>query len=304
MSRTVTALYDSRAEAEAARARLVSDVKTRSTRFIARDTAAAVDTLEIEPRDAQVYREAIRQGGHLLVAEIEAGQDPKKVIAALEEVIGTGAPHSDDIVEDAPQTFGVTPAAERPAPPRSQEPRFAARPPVPPVEPAAPRQVAPQSPQRNSEQPPAQQQAVRQPPVREERIPLVEEELRVDTRQVSRGGARVRSVIREAPAEEQVNLTQERVDLENRPSERRLSFEEVKAGGLLRDRIFEIREMREEPVITKEAFVREEVIVRKTVQERTETIRDTVRRTEVEVEELPVGDEPRRGSFGGRPDRR
>jgi stress response protein YsnF len=44
--------------------------------------------------------------------------------------------------------------------------------------------------------------------------------------------------------------------------------------------------MREEPVITKEAFVREEVIVRKTVQERTETVRDTVRRTDFELEEL------------------
>jgi stress response protein YsnF len=102
----------------------------------------------------------------------------------------------------------------------------------------------------------------------------------------SRGGARVRSVIRETPAEEQVELSEEHVDVEHRPSERRLSDEDVKAGGLLMERTFEIREMREEPVITKEAFVREEVIVRKTVQERTETVRDTVRRTDFELEEL------------------
>ena len=130
----------------------------------------------------------------------------------------------------------------------------------------------------------------------------VEDELRIGMPLKSRGGARVRSVIRETPAEEQVALSEEDVDVEHRPSERRLSFDDVKAGGLLRERIFEIREMREEPVITKEAFVREEVIIRKTVQERTETVRDTVRRTDFEV------DEPERevagGSFGGRSERR
>jgi stress response protein YsnF len=46
-------------------------------------------------------------------------------------------------------------------------------------------------------------------------------------------------------------------------------------------------------VITKEAFVREEVIVRKTVQERTETVRDTVRRTDFEREELSGADQDR-----------
>ena len=58
--------------------------------------------------------------------------------------------------------------------------------------------------------------------------------------------------------------------------------------------------MREEPVVTKIAVVREEVIVRKTMQERTETIRDTVRQTEVEVEDLPSS-EPTASTFFGQP---
>ncbi len=37
--------------------------------------------------------------------------------------------------------------------------------------------------------------------------------------------------------------------------------------------------------MSKEARVTEEVVVRKTAEERTETISDTVRRTEVEVED-------------------
>jgi stress response protein YsnF len=44
--------------------------------------------------------------------------------------------------------------------------------------------------------------------------------------------------------------------------------------------------MREEAVVSKEAFVREEVVVRKRVTERIEEVRDTVRRTEVETERL------------------
>ena len=305
MSRTVTALYESRAEAETARARLVSEVKTQSTRIIAKDTAAAVDTLKIDPANTQAYRDAIRQGCHLLVAEIEAGQDPKRVISALEQAVGSGAGERDAPSQEA-AAYGVTAEVEEaPVQLRTAEPPAQQRFEEPRVEQPKVQQPIVQQPQVAERAEPRPIQPAQATPVEEERIPLVQEELRIDRRQVSRGGARVRSVIRETPAEEHVQLTAEHVDVENRPSERRLSLEEVKSGGLLKERIFEIREMREEPVITKEAFVREEVIVRKTVQERTETVRDTVRRTEVEVEELPArSDESRRGFFGGRPNRK
>jgi stress response protein YsnF len=291
MSRTVTALYDSRAEAETARGRLVSAIKTQSTRIIAKDTAAAVDGLDLDPKQADAHRSAIRQGGHLLVADIAPGQDPRRVIAVLEQAVGA---EPEPAAPDAP-AVGVTTRVEEP--PETPAPQPAVQPKIEQPQPAT----------AETEQPAERI-------VEEARIPRVEEELRIEARQVSRGGARVRSVVRETPAEEQVALSEERVDLEHRPSERRLSIEEVKAGGLLRERVFEIREMREEPVITKEAFVREEVIVRKTVQQRTATISDTVRRTEVEVEELPAraepartehtGPEPRRGFFGGRSGRK
>ena len=52
----------------------------------------------------------------------------------------------------------------------------------------------------------------------------------------------------------------------------------------MRDQSVEVTEMAEEPVVRKKARVREEVVVGKETTQRTETIRDTVRRTEVEVE--------------------
>ncbi len=52
-----------------------------------------------------------------------------------------------------------------------------------------------------------------------------------------------------------------------------------------RERVIEAEEHAEEAVVAKEARVREELVVRKEAGERTETVRDTVRRTEVEVED-------------------
>jgi hypothetical protein len=56
----------------------------------------------------------------------------------------------------------------------------------------------------------------------------------------------------------------------------------------------EVTETHEEPVVTKEARVVEEVVIETDVREHTETVRDTVRRTEVDVE--PLGKEPTPGA--------
>ena len=56
----------------------------------------------------------------------------------------------------------------------------------------------------------------------------------------------------------------------------------------------EVTQMAEEPVVSKRARVVEEVAINKEVGERAETVRDTVRRTEVDVSDIE-GDEARRG---------
>ena len=48
----------------------------------------------------------------------------------------------------------------------------------------------------------------------------------------------------------------------------------------------------EEVVISKTPRVTEEVVIRKEAEERTETVKDTVRKTEVAVE--PAGPDPKR----------
>jgi uncharacterized protein (TIGR02271 family) len=119
---------------------------------------------------------------------------------------------------------------------------------------------------------------------REEKLEVVEEEMRVGKRAVAGGGVRVYAHVTEKPVEEQVNLRQERVDVERRPVDRPATGADVVA---FKDETIEVTEMREEAVVQKEARVVEEIAVSKDVEQRTETVRDTVRRTEVDVE--PAG---------------
>lgn len=120
----------------------------------------------------------------------------------------------------------------------------------------------------------------------EERIPVVEEELQIGTRDVVRGGARVRTHVEEVPVAEDIELMSEVVRVASRPVSRPVSEQELEQGGLLRDRVIEIAQVREEAVVSKQVFVREEVVVSKTTERRVERIHDTVRRTVVETEEL------------------
>lgn len=112
-------------------------------------------------------------------------------------------------------------------------------------------------------------------------IPVVEEELRVGKRQVEGGGVRINTHIIEEPVEETVNLHEEHVEVERRPVNRAATsadFDTFEEGTM------EFTESREEAVIDKQAHVAEEVVVRKEARDRQETVRDTVRRTEVDVD--------------------
>ena len=115
----------------------------------------------------------------------------------------------------------------------------------------------------------------------EEHIPIVEEHLDVGKRTVERGGVRLRTRIIETPVEETVTLRDETVSVERRPVDRALG--DVPADAF-RERTVEVTETDEVPVVAKAAHVREEVVVRKDVTQRAETVRDTVRHTEVEVD--------------------
>jgi len=116
-------------------------------------------------------------------------------------------------------------------------------------------------------------------------IPVVEEELRVGKRRVAAGGVRVHSRVTERPVQEQVQLREERVNVERRPVDRPISD----ADRAFQERAIEATETREEAVVDKRARVVEEVLVNKEANQRTETVRDTVRRTDVDVQQIPGG---------------
>jgi len=148
-------------------------------------------------------------------------------------------------------------------------------------------QVAMQTPQPTAEFSPAPSTAATMPG-REEVIPVYEEQLRVGKREVGRGSVRVRSYVIEMPVQEQVSLREEQVQVERRAVDRPVTATDVGAGAF-KERTIEVTATAEEAVIAKDTRVKEEIVVRKEEQDRTQTVSDTVRRTEVEVEDDRVG---------------
>jgi uncharacterized protein (TIGR02271 family) len=112
-------------------------------------------------------------------------------------------------------------------------------------------------------------------------VPVVQEDLQVGKRVVARGAVRIYSRVVEQPVEETVVLREERVRVDRQPVNRAADASDLQSG---RDEVIEVQEFTEEPVVSKQARVVEEVRVSKDATERRETVRDTVRRTEVNVE--------------------
>ncbi|GAB3801587.1 hypothetical protein GCM10028819_29110 [Spirosoma humi] len=118
-------------------------------------------------------------------------------------------------------------------------------------------------------------------------IKVIEENLEVGKREVERGGVRVRSRIIERPVEESLRLREERVHVQRTPVNRPATADDLNA---FQEGSIELIEHAEVPVVSKTANVVEEISVGKEVNERVETIRDTVRSTDVDVENLTSTD--------------
>ncbi len=118
-------------------------------------------------------------------------------------------------------------------------------------------------------------------------IPIVEEQLVVGKREVQRGGARIHTFVTERPVEESVSLHEEHVSVERRPVDRAATDADFQNKDIT------MTETAEEAVVGKTARVVEEVVVGKEASDRVETIHDTVRRTDVEVDDIK-DDAPRR----------
>src|SRR5688572_11885435 len=119
---------------------------------------------------------------------------------------------------------------------------------------------------------------------REETVQVVEEELSVGKRKVASGGVRVTTSVSERPVKETVRLREEHVEAERRSADRPLSAKEAEAA--FEEKTVEMMGTSEQIEVRKEARVVGEVVLNKESKERQQTVKDTVRRTDVEVEEI------------------
>jgi uncharacterized protein (TIGR02271 family) len=272
-------MYDTRAEAEAARDRLTSqfDVEGRAKIIDQSSTSSGqgssdLDNIAMPHEDRHAYGEGLRRGGFMLCAEVDEDEDADRVVSVLEQTSSVDLDERQDSWRNEGWTGyqGASASAG----------------------------MAGQSAMDSGAM-----TGGRDNLVQEERIPIVEEQLRVGKREVNRGGARVRSYVEEVPVDESISLREEHVDIERRPVDQPLASADLDKGALFQDRTIELTETAEEAVVGKEARVVEEVVVSKSATEHTEQVHDTVRRTHVDVDEGLTGtDRTRadgdRSSFG------
>jgi len=114
-------------------------------------------------------------------------------------------------------------------------------------------------------------------------VQLAEEALAVGKRAVRGATTRIRRFVVETPVQEQVSLRDETVTLE------RHAVTDGRPVGAtdFADKVVEMTETSEKAVVSKTARVVEEVNLRKDVTDRVETVKDTLRRDEVEIEKVP-----------------
>jgi stress response protein YsnF len=272
MSRTITAMFNSRSEAESAREQLQSI--GADARIIDQAGSSSSDTTGSSSTDGggfwdsvkdffgaqddyAGYEEGVRRGAFLLCANVSEDQADR----ACDILDSSGAIDLDRHEQDLRSSGWSGGQAERLGETTDT--------------------------------------AERGRVVQEERIPIVEEQLKVGKREFERGGARVRSYIEEKPVHDSVNLREEHVEVERRPVDQRIDPSDLDKNDLLQEREIEMRETAEEPIIGKEARVKEEVVVKKTAEEHQQQVDDTIRRTNVEVEDAEPRDrETESGNLG------
>ena len=114
-------------------------------------------------------------------------------------------------------------------------------------------------------------------------VPVVEEELHVGKRKVEKGGVKVKKTVTETPVEADVHLHEEHVKVKRRAVDRPVTDADL---GAFQEGTIELKESAEEAVVSKQARVIEEVVLSKEGLDKKHTVRDKVRKTDVEVQDI------------------
>jgi len=118
-------------------------------------------------------------------------------------------------------------------------------------------------------------------------IPVIEEDISIGKREVTTGGVRLRSRIIEKPVEENLRLREERIHIERNQVDRPATEADL---NNFRNTTVEVTSNAEIPEIQKTSRVVEEVSLEKEVSHRDEIVRDKVRKTQVDVEDITPND--------------
>ena len=283
-TRTLTAMFSTRAEAERAGQALVSElhldramIRTSPEGDVAATGAAAMDPdadkgffaslkdLFLPEEDRYVYAEGVRRGSVLLTVQVDENQVDRASDIMEREGAADLEAQETEWRQSGWTGYDATRATATAGTARTET--------------TAGVRGAAAAPMRAGQ---------------DETLKVVEETLRVGKREVERGSVRVRSYVVETPVEEQVTLRDETIHIERRPVDR-VATDADKAA--FRDMTIEARETDEEAVVSKEARVVEEIGLRKDSTDRVETVSDTVRKTKVDIEDT-TGD--RAGMAGAR----
>ena len=210
---------------------------------------------DIEQHEATVYGQAVEKGGVVLSMRASDTDVPK--------VMGILNQHNVVDVQDRAVQTGVL-----------SKSAAAAMAPAAAIAATAPRAAA-------AVPPPAK-------PItgdlgKNEVIRLAEEHLDVGKRLVEQGTTRIRRFVTEKPVEAQVTLHEEHAEVVRRAVADPSYVKDIDWS----DSTMEIKETAEEAVVSKSARVAEEVVVGRTGSDRVETVHDTVRKQQVEVERVP-----------------
>jgi uncharacterized protein (TIGR02271 family) len=117
-------------------------------------------------------------------------------------------------------------------------------------------------------------------------IRLAEEQLEVGKRLVEEGTTRIRRFVTEKPVEAQVTLHEEHAEVVRRAISDPTYVKDIDWS----EKTVEVLETSEQAVVSKSARIAEEVLIGKTGSDRVETVRDTVRRQQVDVQRVPPPD--------------
>jgi stress response protein YsnF len=209
---------------------------------------------DIQQYEASLYGRSVEAGGTVLTIRV-----PETDVARATTILN--AHQSVDVLKRAEQQGLIKPAAPIKA---------AAAPPVPVTQ----AEAAPMVTRAAS----GAALAVD----REEILALAEEHLNVGKRVIQEGTTRIRRFVTETPVEAQVTLHEEHA----RVLRRAIADPNYIRNMDWTDKTIEITETAEEPVVTKSAHVAEEVVIQREGSDHVKTLRDKVRRQEVEVEHV------------------